>query len=393
MALKGQGNRAEAESILTRLAPIDHPGYVPAHLEMARSLFNGRDRSPRALRALEMHLKIALDGSPFEAAEAGMMLGQFYAATGRGEQAERYLLKAVDHEPEYLLLLARLAHQRGNESLAQERAERATNIFRKQTEIRFDDSRARVLWATALVYRNDFAAAAGGLEQGMKLADIPLYRTTLGQVYAAWEADRAAHGEPATGERLALIERGLSYDPNNATLLDRLSLVLQGNDAAAESVQDEPSAPCLREGHRRDLTSSSATMPAVAARTRRPAATGNKPSSLTRKWPSLRTTWPGSCATPSLPTFPAPSSSSTRPSPDDPTIPDSEEPAGVVYMKLERNSKNALTDLEAELAAFPDRQGTHQALAEVYDHLGAPELATQHRTLANAPPKVAAPNR
>jgi uncharacterized protein HemY len=47
--------------------------------------------------------------------------------------------------------------------------------------------------------------------------------------------------------------------------------------------------------------------------------------------------------------------------------------------------KEALTTLEAALPALPDDQDLHTDLAEVYTALGAPELAAQHKRLAEAP--------
>ena len=389
MALKGKGNRAESESIFARLAPIDGGGHIPAHLEMARILFGSRDRSPRTFRALEVHLKAALGGSPWEAAEAGLMLGQFYAATGRGEQAERYLLKAVDQQPELHLLLARLAHERGNESLAQERAERAVHVFRRQTEAHFDDWKSRVLWATALAYRKDFAASSAVLEQGLKLADNPSYRTVLGQVCAAWEADLAAQGAPVTGERLTLIERGLSYDPNNGALLDRLSQVLQSNDAAADGVRTTLRT-MLAEGkvtagvHLILGNDASARGQNDEARLHWEQALQLDPQMAVV---ANNLAWILAHAKPpELPRALELVNQALARRPDNPRF---RGTRGIVYLKLER-WQDALTDLEAELTAFPERQGTHQALAEVYDHLGSPELAAQHRARANPPKKTGA---
>ncbi len=390
MSLKGKGNRAEAESIFARLAPIDHPGYVPAHLEMARALFGRRERSARTLRALEVHLKIALEGSPWEAAEAGFMLGQLYAATGRGEQAERYLLKAVDQQPEMLLLLARLAHERGNKPLAQERAERATGVFRRQTEARFDDVKARILWATSLVYRSEFAAAAAVLERGLKLTDDYSYRTTLGQVYAAWEADLATKTEPATGERVALIERGLAYDPNSGALLDRLSSILQSNNPAADGVRTT-----LRK-----LLADGKVSAGIHLVLGNDASARGQHDEARLHWeqalqidPQMAVVannlaWVFAHANPpDLPRALELVNQALARRPDSARF---RGTRGIVFLKLQR-WRDALTDLEAELVAFPNRQGTHQALAEVYDHLGAPELAAEHRTRANPSKKPAPP--
>src|SRR5207302_1119507 len=105
----------------------------------------------RTLRAAELHLRFALDGP--DATEPCALLGRLYASTGRGAEAEPYLLRAVDRKPELLLLLARLAHDRGHEPLAREYSARASRVFRERAEAHLDDPEARLLWANAEVFR------------------------------------------------------------------------------------------------------------------------------------------------------------------------------------------------------------------------------------------------
>ncbi len=54
---------------------------------------------------------------------------------------------------------------------------------------------------------------------------------------------------------------------------------------------------------------------------------------------------------------------------------------GIVLMKL-RRWPEALTDLEAALAGDPNSGELHVVLAQVYEKLGSPELASQHRDRA-----------
>jgi tetratricopeptide (TPR) repeat protein len=107
LTLKAKGDHEQAESILNQLAPVDRPGYLPAHMELARSLLAGKDRTERTLKVAEGHLRFALEGP--EEIEASALLGQLMVATGRLEQAEPYLTRAVPQHPELHLLLARMA--------------------------------------------------------------------------------------------------------------------------------------------------------------------------------------------------------------------------------------------------------------------------------------------
>jgi len=42
----------------------------------------------------------------------------------------------------------------------------------------------------------------------------------------------------------------------------------------------------------------------------------------------------------------------------------------------------ALTDLQAALAGYPKNPDLHRRLAEAYEHVGAADMAAQHRRLA-----------
>ena len=146
-------------SILSQLAPVDRPGYLPAHMELARSLLAGKDRTERTLKVAEGHLRYALEGP--DRIEASALLGQLLIATGRLEQAEPYLTRAVPQHPELLLLLARMALVQKQEQKARERAEQARREFKKRVAERVDDHESRLNLTTACVFLKDFQGCGG----------------------------------------------------------------------------------------------------------------------------------------------------------------------------------------------------------------------------------------
>ena len=233
--LQAEGREAEAGSILRQLARVDRPGYAPAQLSLARTLWNSGDRSEITLRAVELHLRNASTGPT--SVEADALLGGLYASTGRADQAETHLLRASTQRPELLLTLAQLAHQRGNDPLARRRAEQAVRVFRKRTEARLDHPEARLLWANGVLFQDDFPGAVSVLEQGLKLSANPLYHKALAQVYAAWDARQGRQGTTDGADRLSLLELGLKHDPGNVVLLDRLISILRGGDERADRVR------------------------------------------------------------------------------------------------------------------------------------------------------------
>jgi tetratricopeptide (TPR) repeat protein len=386
MALYSQGDRDRARALLTELAPADSPGYLPAHMAMARIMLRGSDRSERTKRLLELHLKQALDGP--DGNEAGALLGRLYAETGRGTDAEFYLLRAAQQHPELHLLLARLAHDRGENSLADERLERARRVFQTRAEARVDDPEARLLWASAVANGNDFAGAVAILEQGLKISASPRYHQGLAEIYAGWVNHLGRGGAtPPLGDRLALLGRGLKHDPNNVPLLNQMAMILLAKGPEAESARAELQS-LLASGKATPATHFVLGVDANA-RGRNDEARLHWEQAV-RLDPRMAVVannlaWVLAHAEPpDLARALALAERAVQGRPDEARF---RGTRGVVLMKLGRWHE-ALTDLEAELAAHPDLRETHGALAQVYETLGSPELAAKHRARAQTPGKA-----
>lgn len=381
----GKDDLAMANAILRQLAPVSRPGYLPAHMKIARSLLISTDRSPPTLRALERHLKYALDGP--DSVEANALLGRLLAGTGRSDQAEPYLTKAVPTHPELLLLLASLARQRGETHKFQERVEQAARTFQKKAEANPDDIQARFYWAAATVLTDDHAKAVAILERGLKLTADPRYGPMLGQVFVAWADRLGREGKSPLGDHLALLERGLKYNPKNTDLLDRLGAVLRVGGPDGERVR-AALMTLLAEGK------ASAWLHFVLGAD---ASSQGRTDEARLHWeqafrlePDLAVVannlaWVLAHANP--PDLNRALDLANRAVERRPKDARLRGTRGVVLMKLGRWSE-ALTDLEAELESNPESQALHQSLAEVYDHLGSPDMASRHRARAEAKNKV-----
>ena len=79
--LLGLGQTTEAMQLLQRLAPIDAPGYAPAHVLLAEQILSAAT-DPKAVQLAETHLKRALEADPRDPA-AHDLLARLYANTGR----------------------------------------------------------------------------------------------------------------------------------------------------------------------------------------------------------------------------------------------------------------------------------------------------------------------
>ena len=381
LALQAKGDRGQAESILSRIAPIERPGYLPAHMKLARLLLAGEDRTERTVRVAERHARYALDGP--DSVEASALLGQILIGTGRVELAEPYLVRAVGKQPEILIVLARLAHQQGQDLKARQRAEQARSTFKAKTEERVDDPEARLNWATACVFLEDYAGAVAVLERGIRISADPRYNPGIARIYAAWADAKARDPMSEVGARLGLLERGLKHDPANVELLDRLGTVLRKGGPEGERVRSTLQT-LIADGKG---TPAAHFVLGVAANEQGRAAEARLHwEQAFRLDPRMgvvanNLAWVLAQADPpDLDRALELANLAVDRQPKEATF---RGTRGFILMKMKRWSES-LTDLEAELAAYPGKEKVHRALAEVYDHLGSSELASRHRDRAAA---------
>jgi tetratricopeptide (TPR) repeat protein len=390
LILEEKGDREQSEAIFNQLAPFERQGYQPAHMKLARSLLGSGDRSERTLKVLERHLLYAQGG--LEPIDAAALLGHLYAETGRAEQAEPYLLKAVDRQPEILLLLARLARDQGKEQMALERAEHACRVFQKKADERIDDLQARFYWASATAFRHDFPGAKDILERGLKLTGDARYHSGLADLYVLWADDLGRSGIPIA-DFVTLLERGLKHNAGNKALLDRLAAILQ---------QNGPESGRVRSALQAQLASGESTL--ASGRTNAgvhfvlglDANIRGKDDEARAHWEQAFRLDPDMAvvannlawvlAHANKPDLNRALELANRAIERQPSAKHFHATRGVVLMKLGRWAE-ALTDLEKELVNFPDHKDLHLALAQVYDHLGAAEVARQHRARAQAKSK------
>jgi tetratricopeptide (TPR) repeat protein len=310
-----------------------------------------------------------------------MLLGQIYAATGQGARAEPFLRAAANRQPELLLVLARLANERGDKAAAAVELETAIRVFRKRALAHVDDIEARLLWADALSARSDFAGMVAILEQGLAQSSDPRYHRALARAYANLASIVAGKDSAAVGERLALLERGFGHAPDDPALLDQLAAIIRVGGAdigKARSILQSQ----LTDGKATVTTHFLLGWDAFSrgrvdeARLHWDQALRLAPNSAVL---ANNLAWVLACTVP--PDLTRALELANRAIDRKPEQPDFHHTRGIVLMKLERWPE-ALQDLEAALAGRPDPVETHIALAEVYDKLGSPELASQHRDRA-----------
>ena len=297
---------ARAEVIMNALAPPDQPGYARAHYWLARDILAAPRAASGAREAAESHLLRALDGELDDREAADALLGDLYLESRRYDEAESYLTRAVKAKPQLRLRLAQLYALRGDKDRARAEAQLAVSYFRARTQADLEDRRARLGWADAAAFLEDFPAAVTVLREGLNVSDEPAYRAALGGVYFLWSEAAARDPRAKPGDQLALVETGLSYDPANGGLLNSLLAAIKVGG---------PKADQAREALKNLLASGKATASAhfalgLDALQRGQADEARVHFGAPTSWRlgrrSSPTTWPGCCPLPSRRTCPAP---------------------------------------------------------------------------------------
>jgi tetratricopeptide (TPR) repeat protein len=390
LTAEARGQVGRAEALMADLAPDGpHGGYAPAHLWRARHALRAPGNPAAARDAAEAHLLNALNGSLEDPAAAYGLLGELYLGEGRLKEAEPLLLRAVKTRPPLHMSLAQLYARRGDKDSAAREARQAADYFHRRAEADPNDHVARVHWADALAFLEQFPEAVAVLEKGWKLTGEPVYRTALAGACVVWSDYMARDPKASVADRLQLIQRGLAYDPASKGLLDRLLAMTRTDGPDADKARAAlihmaatGQAPAMAHfalgldawEHGRADEARTHWERAHELAPQVPAVANNlawllaesKPPDLTRALGLANLALEGT-----------PNNAGFR------------DTRGRILARLGR-WKEALPDLEAAVAASPNDAGLHGVLADVYRHLNVPDMADEHQRLAEKKPPVKA---
>jgi lipopolysaccharide biosynthesis regulator YciM len=393
LAADATGDRGRAITLMRGLAPDDPEkvGYAPAHLWWARQVLALSTATP-ALAVAAFHLDRALAGDlGADRPAVQAQLGNLYlVGRVRLDDAERLLTQAAQTVREAHFDLAQLYRLRGNTTRARQEAELAARFFRERAKADPNNHAARLAWANATAFLEDFPSAATILEDGLAATNAPVYRVALAKLYAGWYDLRKNQAAPA-GELLALLDKGLHYDPAGSELLNRLidQLRVGGPDAdKARATLRELLARGTAPAHvhfalavdarlRADAAAEKLHLEMAFAADPKAGVVANNLAHVLAQPPHADL--PRALATVNL---------ALDREPNNPTYLDTR---GRIYLALGR-WKDAAVDLDAVLARAPNAEGVRAALATAYENLGQPALAAEYRRAAEAigrkpPPK------
>jgi tetratricopeptide (TPR) repeat protein len=382
------GDVGRAAALMRSITPGDGPGYAPAHYWFARKLLAAPPgRGTR--EAAEEHLLKALDGDLDDKSAAHGLLGQLYLSTEPvlPAEAEFHLTKAVATHPIFRVPLARTFAVRGNVARARQEAELAVRFFRDRAKADSANLTARLAWADATTFLEDYAGAVAVLDEGFAATGDPTYRAAAARVYLAWFDVRRKQPAPATDELLGLLDKGLTNDPANQDLLNRLLDLLRVGGPDADQARSTLQGLLARGGAGGAHIHFAL---AVDARLRGDAAAEvihlEQAHRLDPKMPLISNNLAWVLSKQPSPDLPRALTLANLAVEREPANPAFRDTRGRILLAQQKWSE-ALVDLEMTLAKAPETPGLHGALADVYSHLGRSALAAEHRKLAGPPAK------
>jgi tetratricopeptide (TPR) repeat protein len=233
----------QADALLRQLTLWEGTGYAPAHLARARQLLSVANLTPQDVRDAQQHLRQALTQRP-EMVEAHALLGETYFRLRDWKDATYHLEKAVQADPMLARLLMVAAYGQGNTESGNLWAKRTIEACRQRLNADPDNTdpnsaMVRLVLVEALMNQKDYEGATKELVYGKQLdPDRQEYPQALAQVCATQLQGLPKDKTLAdTAKRWQLVREGLQNDPNNLILLQQLLRVTHGTDATAEQAR------------------------------------------------------------------------------------------------------------------------------------------------------------
>jgi tetratricopeptide (TPR) repeat protein len=238
LAQQGLGDEAKAADTMRQVAPPNRPVFATAHMYLAKTMLQRVGAAPELLPLIKAHLNQVLALEP-ESVEANEMLGSLYASQKQWEFAYKYYTAIIKEKPESMLLLARIAKERGNANAAETWTRDAQIHFQHAVENPGSDNpKNRISYIESLMMSNEFEKAKAVLDVGRKLSGNDPYKTVAPAVFAGLARKLAENGTGDLDFRAKMIREGMEADPKDPALLALLLELSEENGAESQTAGD-----------------------------------------------------------------------------------------------------------------------------------------------------------
>ncbi|MBX3432825.1 MAG: hypothetical protein KF847_05860 [Pirellulales bacterium] len=379
-----EAKQADGRQRMQSLAPVDSPGYPPAHFWLVEQYLGGAmgDGPEERLRLVDAHLeqlrKAGIRGESVDFARALWLL-----QSGKREEGAEALQKLAPKNPMAASQLMLVSVELGRPEDARREAARVrTYLLDEQNRGAQPTPQSMQLLAVAEQLLGNVSGCEAALRQWIAVdPERPEPRAALGEI-SLNELRVAILSQRPDGARLAqLLSDAVRFMPPQTPLGDAVAAIALRDDgprllrAMAESlndVEDAPASLMLLVGTHLAQIGEAASAErlferSVASDPGNGAAWNNYAWVLMNLEGSDRLTTARAAA--------------DRAVAIDPDSPSFRETRGQVLAKL-AEWEAAAADLEYALNGLPDSKPTHAALARAYREFGKPELAAAHEELA-----------
>lgn len=238
LAQQGLGENAKAAATMLQVAPPNRPVFAAAHMHQAKAMLQRVSAAPELLPLIKAHLNQVLALEP-ESVEANEMLGSLYVAQKQWEPAYNCYAAIIKEKPESMLLLARIAKERGNANSSKTWTRDAVIHFQQAVETPGSDTpQNRIAYIEALLMSNEFEKAKAVLDAGRKLSGNDPYKTVSPAVFSGLARKLAESGSGDLDFRARLIREGMEADPKNPALIALLLGLSEEYGAESQASND-----------------------------------------------------------------------------------------------------------------------------------------------------------
>lgn len=377
------GDQAKVLAILKKLSPVDRAVYAPAHLESAELLLRKQPLTLDDIVVAERQLRNVLALVKDEPT-AIYYLGEIEFSRGNFPAAAEQFSKIAAIYPQAQLKLAYALKETNQTDLARTWAKDALSFWSRQVAAKPENVEFRLNAADAYTFLEDFQGAVALLLAALDdkaFRDNTELRRGLARIYVLWSNHLEKTDAPGSlQQRFDLVSKAVLADPNDAFVFDAMMDLLQAGGETSEKAHEflldniaqgrtvPLSHLLLGTQALVNLNQSEASFHLQRALELMPEAmvvANNFAWYLAFKDPpelekALELVQP-----------------LVKQYPDNLKILDTR---GCILVRMKRYQEG-LADLEKSLPVMRTFPDTHAALAEAYEALNHPELASRHREL------------
>ena len=374
------GQKERAAELFRLLAPDDRQGNRDAHRRLAIILADNTtwESDPAEISRLYWHLTAAGND---DSAAITMAWGRYYLAIQDIKAAKKHFELAADAFPELWQTLGMIETSAGNPFAAVSNFRRSSDYLSRKLKNAPNDQRTRIDYAQVLMKLGQLDAARVILEQGKQLDPDGPWQQLLASLAVGYHDLRSTEGTTMS-ELLSHLERALKYDPNHGPALNRLmaysTASVEGNvglKTVLARVIAEGEQPALAHLAMGNLCWLEDSQTDAMFHFEHALELNDDMAVLLNNMAWLIS---HDEKTPDLKRALALIHAALDKKPSDPSFLDTR---GSIYL-LQKEWRLALNDFEKALSGVRDKRAVHLKLATAYTELGLPEIAEQHRALA-----------